>query len=319
MVYSGRHNNVGNQICPIGRLGLQLGRDVSIVVASVAIAICSHAAQVCSAAPPGGVPIPILNAGFESNPVAPGCFAGFLPTAWSTYDPNGILDGASDAVGCVHADGSPFYPVGGAPEGVNIALIFLNGDTGGGPVGLFQNLPAVLEANETYTLQGQIGNILSAVGPPPCDVFGFFNLNGFPGYRLQLLAGGVVVLEENNSLSGTIPEGEFRFTRVSTTIQPGHPQIGQPLAVRLINLNIAGPPEAPGVEVNFDDIRLYRGCVDAGDLDDNDDVNAADLVLFIDVLLGVDSNATHVERSDANCSGAADGRDIAEFVEIMLG
>lgn len=289
------------------------------ILAATAVALSTSTPMIAIAAPPGGTPIPIVNAGFETNFVSPGCFAGLQPSGWSNYDPNGILDGGSDAVGCVHADGSPFYPVGGAPEGTNIALIFLNGDTGGGPVGLFQNLPAVLEANERYTLQGQIGNILSAVGPPPCDVFGFFNLNGFPGYRLQLLAGGVVVLEDNNSLFGTIPEGEFRFTRVSTTIPPGHPQIGQPLAVRLINLNIAGPPQAPGVEVNFDDIRLYRGCVDVGDLDDNDDVNAADLALFIDVLLNVNANPVHMERSDADCSGEADGRDIAAFVEIMLG
>jgi len=286
----------------------------AIVIACIAVI----AAQAW-AAPPGGTPIPILNAGFEANFVSPGCFAGLQPTAWSNYDPNGILDGSNDAVGCVHADGSPFYPVGGAPEGVNVSLIFLNGDTGGGPVGLFQNLPAVLEANETYTLQGRIGNILSAVGPPPCDVFGFFNLNGFPGYRLQLLAGGVVVLEDNNSLFGAIPEGEFRFTRVSTTIPAGHPQIGQPLTVRLINLNIAGPPEAPGVEVNFDDIRLYRGCPGAGDLDDNGDVNAADLGHFINVLTDADADPLHVERADADCSGTTDGRDIAPFVEIMLG
>lgn len=289
------------------------------ILAAAAVCTSTSLPMFAFAAPPGGTPIPILNAGFEANFVPPGCFAGLQPTGWSNYDPNGILDGGNDAVGCVHADGSPFYPVGGAPEGTNIALIFLNGDTGGGPVGLVQNLPAALQANERYTLQGQIGNILSAVGPPPCDVFGFFNLNGFPGYRLQLLAGGVVVLEDNNSLFGTIPEGEFRFTRVSTTIPPGHPQIGQPLTVRLINLNIAGPPEAPGVEVNFDDIRLYRGCVDAGDLDDNDDVDAADLVLFIDVLLDVSANPVHVNRSDADCSGETDGRDIRAFVEIMLG
>ena len=283
------------------------------------LAVALVVSPIAMAAPPGGELIPIINAGFEANPVSPGCFAGLQPTGWSNYDPNGILDGANDAVGCVHADGSPFYPVGGAPEGVNIALIFLNGDTGGGPVGLFQNVPAVLQANTTYTLAGQIGNILGAVGPPPCDVFGFFNLNGFPGYRLQLLAGGVVVLEDNNSLSGTIPEGEFRPTSVRTTVGAVHPQLGQPLAVRLINLNIAGPPEAPGVEVNFDAIRLYRGCGGAGDLDINGDVNAADLSLFVEVLLESDIDAIHLQRADADCSGAADGHDIAAFVEIMLG
>ena len=41
----------------------------------------------------------------------------------------------------------------------------------------------------------------------------FFDLSGFPGYAVQLLAGGVVVAEDHNTLAGSIPEGEFRRDR----------------------------------------------------------------------------------------------------------
>ncbi|MEK6644312.1 MAG: hypothetical protein AABZ08_10415 [Planctomycetota bacterium] len=271
------------------------------------------------ATPPGGTSLSLVNPGFESNPVAPGCFAVLLPTGWSVYDPNGIQDMFGDVVGCAYADGSVYYPVGGAPEGVNVALVFLSQNVGVGPMGLTQLLADVLEPNTTYTLRAQIGNIASGQGPPPCDVFGFFNLNGFPGYRAQLLAGGVVILEDNNSLNGMIPDGEFRRTTVQTTIGETHPQLGAALEVRLINLNTPGTPASPGIEVNFDDIQLWTGCFGAGDLDDNGDVNATDLQLFVDVLLQLDADPLHVSRADADCSSQTDGDDITAFVALFIG
>lgn len=271
------------------------------------------------AAPPGGTPIAIVNHGFEVDAVAPGCFAVLLPSGWSVYDPNGIQDQFGDVVGGIHADGSVYYPVGGAPEGVNAAIAFLSHDVGGGPMGLTQFLADALQSNTTYTLRVHIGNIASGTGPPPCDVFGFFNLDGFPGYRVQLLAGGVVIMEDDNSLSGTIPDGEFRLTTVQTTIGETHPQLGLPLEVRLINLNTPGTPESPGIEVNFDDVQLWTGCFGAGDLDDDGDVNLTDLQLLVDVLLESDMEPLHIERADANCSDDTDGEDIAVFVDLLLG
>lgn len=288
-------------------------------VAMVGVAVASTLTIDVAASPPGGTPVAIVNAGFEVDPVSPGCFEVLLPFGWPVFDPNGIVDQFGDSVGCVYADGSVYYPVGGAPEGVNVALVFLSGDVGVGPAGLRQVLGDVLTANTTYTLRAQIGNILGGVGPPPCDVFGFFDLDGFPGYRVQLLAGGGVIVEDNNSLDGLIPDGEFRRTTVQVTIGASHPQLGQPLEIRLINLNTPGTAEAPGIEVNFDEIQLWTGCFGAGDLDDDGDVNSADLLLFVDVLLGDDVDGLHVERADADCSGMADGDDVGVFVDLMVG
>jgi len=123
-------------------------------------------------------------------------------------------------------------------------------------VGLTQILAETLQPNTTYTLSVEVGNIASGIGPPPCDVAGFFDLDGFPGYQVQLLAGGVVVAQDNDSLHGAIPEGEFRLSTVMMTTGTTHAQLGQPLEIRLINLNLIETPADPGIEVDFDDVRM---------------------------------------------------------------
>ncbi|QDV91885.1 hypothetical protein RAS2_29930 [Phycisphaerae bacterium RAS2] len=267
---------------------------------------------------PGGDPIPITNAGFESNPVATNCFAGLTPTGWTLYDPTGIFDGAVDAIGALNTQpGGPHF-VDGAPEGDHVALVFLQGDIGRGPMGLVQTLGASLETDTIYTLTAHVGNIASGQGPPPCDVFGFFDLDGFPGYQVQLLAGGVVIAQDNNTLTGTIPDGHWAVSTVQIAIGPSHPQAGQPLAVRLINLNQIDTPMDPGIEVDFDDIRLLRGCPAIGDLDDSGDADLPDVPLFVDVLLGLDTDPQHIAQSDLNCSQTTDGSDIALFIQALL-
>lgn len=202
----------------------------------------------------GGTPIAINNPGFEANFAPPGCFAIFTPTNWTLHDPNNVIGGNS-AVGVIDPTGTTNFPAG-APEGLNVALIFLGQNMGQGPVGLTQITAATLQPNTTYTLTVEVGNIASGIGPPPCDVAGFFDLDGFPGYQVQLLAGGVVVAQDNDSLHGLIPEGEFRLSTVSHTTGATHPQLGQPLEVRLINLNVIETPADPGIEVDFDDVQL---------------------------------------------------------------
>ncbi|MDX1932549.1 MAG: hypothetical protein SFU56_08085 [Capsulimonadales bacterium] len=200
-------------------------------------------------------PVSIVNQGFEANAVANGTFPVLTPTGWSILDPGNILDGALDAVGIVNPTGTTFYP-GGVPEGSNAALIYLGGDIGGTPVSLSQTLSATLRANTVYTLNVHVGNIASGTGLPPFDTFGFFNLTGFPGYRVQLLAGGMVLAEDDNTLAGSIPDGTFALSSIRAVIGNEHQMLGQALEIRLTNLNRAQTPENPGIEVNFDNVRL---------------------------------------------------------------
>jgi hypothetical protein len=199
-----------------------------------------------------------------------------------------------------------------------VALVDLADTIGAGPMGLTQVLDDVLAPNAIYTLNVQVGNIASGQGPPPCDVFGFFDLDGFPGYRVQLLAGGAVIAQDDNSLAGAIPEGEFRLSTIRATAGAAHPQLGLPLEVRLINLNMAQSPQDPGIEVDFDDVRLTTGCPATADLDGDNDVDGVDASIMVDVLLGLDTNAQHVLRADADCSNTADGADLQEFLSLLL-
>jgi len=272
---------------------------------------------IARAAPAVAQPISINNAGFEANPVASNCFQGFIPTGWTLYDPSGIYDGAVDAVGGLNTEpGGPHFN-NGAPEGDHVALVFLDGDTGGGPMGLTQVLDRVMEADTQYAMTVQVGNIASGQGPPPCDVFGFFDLDGFPGYRVQLLAGGIVVAEDANTMAGSIPEGEFALSAVTLSVGETHPQLGTPLEVRLINLNTIGTPEDPGIEVDFDDVRLHA-CHRTGDLNSDSFIDADDVAIFVEVLTETDTDPSHVEQADMNCSQTTDALDIPRFVTVIL-
>jgi len=105
-------------------------------------------------------------------------------------------------------------------------------------VGFEQTLEATLTQNSTYLLQVDVGN-----------TWWGRDYEGFPGYRIELLAGGDVLAFDQN---GQIPqEKEFITAEVSYTALAGDSHLGEQLAIRLLNLN-AGP----GMEVDFDNVRL---------------------------------------------------------------
>ncbi|MFO0974569.1 MAG: M1 family aminopeptidase [Phycisphaerae bacterium] len=56
-----------------------------------------------------------------------------------------------------------------------------------------------------------------------------------------------------------------------------------------------------------------------GDIDGNGMRNATDLFLFVQVLLGLDADLLHTQRSDINANGSADGDDVQPFVTAYLG
>jgi hypothetical protein len=189
----------------------------------------------------------------------------------------------------------------GAPEGERVAIAFNFAGSGSqGEYGLVQTLGVVLESQTTYTLRVLVGNIASGTAMSG-DIF---DLDGFPGYRVDLLAGGVVVAQDDSSLSGSIPEGEFALSSVSLSTGASHPQLGSPLGIRLVNLNVIDPrfPEA-NLEVDFDDVQLEtRSAGETADLNQDGVVDGADLGLLL--------AAWESPSADLNGDGTTDGADL---------
>lgn len=186
-------------------------------------------------------PITIQNHSFENPATPPGTFiAGPAspPVGWTIFG----TTSPTRAVGVLNPATTTLYsqPV---PDGSsNVGVVFLM--SGGGPAGLEQVLADSLALNTTYTLSLQIGNIANDPTPP----HNAFDFNGFPGYRVELRAGGTLLAFDQNTVLPA--EGTFLPTSFEFTTGPVHPQAGQPLQIRLINLN------GSGIEVNFDNVQL---------------------------------------------------------------
>lgn len=192
----------------------------------------------------GAAPLTITNPGFEANFVADGQFdVSVIPFGWSVYDPGSILGENYNDVGVLNPTGTALY-IGPVPEGDNVAITFLWPlDNDSSDAGLSQTLSGTLQPDTQYTLTVEVGNIAHIMNPP-------YNLNGFPGYQVQLLADNVVLAMDNDTLNPA--EGTFELSTVQFTTGSTHPQLGMNLGIRLINLNNLDS----GIEVNFDDVRL---------------------------------------------------------------
>lgn len=215
----------------------------------------------------------IDNPGFEASYLGsnlPAEYLGEVPTGsfptgpppadWTAYYASGGPIGgeflgvlnpgtAADYVG---SGAMPCFP-GGAPEGDNMALLFTSGDGGGDEYGITQQLAADLEPDMVYALTVAVGNIQSCEGlVPPYQ--NFFDLNGFPSYRVQLIADGVVLAED----IGVLTPGEGLVETATVIYQSGSGPIppGQTLEIRLINRNTPDLPGVDGLEVDFDDVQL---------------------------------------------------------------
>ena len=126
------------------------------------------------------------------------------------------------------------------PQGQRIGVVFLD-DSLGLEAGLTQTLSSTLQLSTAYTMNVGVGNFRPSVGDP-------WDFTGFPGYRVELRAGGELLAADNNTLLPS--EGTFLTSTVSFTTGSLHLNAGQALSIHLVSLN------GPGVEVNFDDVRL---------------------------------------------------------------
>jgi hypothetical protein len=109
----------------------------------------------------------------------------------------------------------------------------------------------------------------------------YFALEGIPDYRVDLIAGGVVIAQDINTLAGSIDDGDFGTSSVTFTTGPTHPQLGQQLGIRLVNLNQIDPsfPNSH-LEVDFDDVRLDASPAPGGDYNFDGVTDAGDYVVW---------------------------------------
>ncbi|MEM9083469.1 MAG: hypothetical protein AAGB34_07730 [Planctomycetota bacterium] len=279
---------------------------MKVIPISVCVMTCAQLAA---------APIPVANHGFETDFAADGTFPVGDVADWPAYDPQFLLGFDGNFTGVINPTGTDFFDQNDAPEGNNVALLFLDSAQarGLGPVGLRQELDAQLEANTTYTLIVEVGNIASGTGLPPFDNFGFYDLDGFPGYAVQLVASDIVITEDFNTLASFIPEGEFRTSVVSLVVRDTHEQINGTLEIRLLNLNEEDTPLDPGIEVDFDNVRLdatpnaIGPCTDA-DINEDALIGAADVADYLALLAAADPSANR------NADGSVDAADLFLFL-----
>jgi hapalindole H/12-epi-hapalindole U/12-epi-fischerindole U synthase len=207
-------------------------------------------------------PLTVINSGFEdtSGQTVFNEFTFGTPTGWQIHDPNNIVPDPDVFTGTLLPDGVQFFN-STAPEGNRVAILFNQGQRDAGEYGYVQVLADTVQANTRYTLSVEVGNIATGTSPGS----GFFNLDGFPGYRVELLA---VTLNGGGDIVGTtaleqdldtlvIPEGEFLTSTLTVDIGALNANLGERLAIRLVNLNeTRGEPGPPDLEVDFDDVRL---------------------------------------------------------------
>ena len=169
------------------------------------------------------------------------------PPGWVSY---GSINNNNRSVGVLDPAGSTLYAVP-PPHGENVGITFLLDNPGNqtffanSEAGLRQTLAATLQTKRRYTLRVEVGNIAN-------DVNATFAFTGFPNYRIDLMVGTNVLASDNNTL---LPgEGLFLTSTVAVNVAASNPFGGQALGVRLVNLN-----SAPGIEVNWDNVRLEHG------------------------------------------------------------
>ena len=225
-----------------------LTKTYCIITLLFFIASCKKSEPTTSAPAVNSESITILNSSFEQPVTANNSFVTTgPPLSWNIY---GSINNSNRAVGVLNPNTTSLY-LDAVPHGANVGVVFLLDNPGNhaqfnnSPAGLEQTLAAVLQTNSKYTLTVHVGNLNQDSPPTP------YQFIGFPQYRIELLAGGVALAQDANTLLPN--EGRFLISTVSVDIPATHPQENQNLGLRLINSN-----SAVGIEVNFDMVTLTR-------------------------------------------------------------
>lgn len=164
-------------------------------------------------------PVTVLNPGFEAPALADGNLS--LAANW-------LIVGGVDA-GAWNPTVADYTAE--APGGLNVGYVFSNtADTG-----LSQVLTATFQADASYSLAVKVGQS---------------NTYATEGYRVQLLANGVVLAEDNNTVATAA--NSFITSTVNYTYNVANVAlVGQPLEIRLLGKGLS-----VGGETDFDDVQL---------------------------------------------------------------
>jgi hypothetical protein len=158
-------------------------------------------------------PIPITNPSFEEPALPKGSFTIENITGWSVINTGnpGVFNPSSTSFDSV-------------PDGNQ--TLYSNSAT------VFQQLPATLAPNTTYTLRLQVGRRL--------------DYTNFPGFTVELRAGNTVLASANQTMVPLPDPGKFVPLTLSFTTPSSVPQ-GQKLEIRL---------KSAGPQTNFDNVTL---------------------------------------------------------------
>jgi hypothetical protein len=177
---------------------------------------------VALALPALGDLIPVANSGFENPAYGDGGYSGGVP-GWAIFWPGGSSAGVMNP--------PTSWITGEAPEGQNVAWVNWTG--AGIPNYIEQVLAVTLTPNTSYSLQVLVGSRKDLA---------------FSGYQVLLLAGGVVLSLDDNTLS---PVDGFLESTVNYLASGDDPYLGQALAIRLVS-----SPYGAYWQASFDDVRL---------------------------------------------------------------
>jgi hypothetical protein len=188
-----------------------------------------------------GDEILIVNHGFEDQIVADDDFIRGALTGWSVAGDSGVFNPST-----VSLPGQP-------SEGMNVA--FIGGTFAGGPIS--QTLSTNLMVG-SYELCIDVGDRLDT---------------SFAGYAIELLAGGAVLAQDNNTMT---PNGTFITSTTSFTALASDVNLGQPLMIR-----ISAPNNGSGFQTLFDDVRLTLNAAPiSADFDHDGDVDGRDFLVW---------------------------------------
>ena len=224
--------------------------------------------------------ITVLNAGFE-DPV-------LGDDGWTWLDTPGWAQVGGEGAGVWNVTIGDFDPVI-APEGQNV--VYTENAPTGVANGVAQILTDTFAANTDYMLTAEVGNSWEYY---------------YAGYSVQLLAGGTVIVEDNDTLWP-----DYRMWATSTVVYTYDPAdsalVGQPLEIRLLNLGLdKDNPPGNTVGVEFDNVTLsYVAGAEPGvtiPVDPNGDIAAANATAvagdIIDIAAGTYAITAAIEIKD---------------------